>query len=64
MDRFAVVDEYESENQVDGVKIPELADNINTSESTIERNINKLKSEKKLVRLGSKKDGFWKLKNM
>ena len=40
----------------------ELSEIIGVSESTIYREINKLQKEKRIERIGSNKDGYWKVK--
>jgi ATP-dependent DNA helicase RecG len=42
------------------ITIPELIKKTNTSRSTIERHIKKLKKDRKIVRIGSDKSGYWK----
>jgi ATP-dependent DNA helicase RecG len=42
------------------ITIPELIKKTNTSRSTIERYIKKLKKDRKIVRIGSDKSGYWK----
>lgn len=41
------------------ITIPELSSILGISESSVERNIQKLQSEKKLIRQGAAKGGQW-----
>ncbi|MCE5224044.1 HTH domain-containing protein [bacterium] len=43
------------------ISYDELAKKLNKGRSTIYRSIVKLRKEKKLKRIGSKKTGFWKV---
>jgi ATP-dependent DNA helicase RecG len=43
------------------ITIPELADEIDVTERSIERNIQKLQQNGKLVRIGPDKGGHWKV---
>lgn len=44
------------------ITIPELSEKIGITERSIERNIQKLQKENKLQRIGSNKNGIWKVK--
>jgi ATP-dependent DNA helicase RecG len=43
------------------ITIPELANLIQVSERSIERNIQKLQTENKLQRIGGAKGGYWEV---
>ena len=43
------------------VTIPQLAQTLELSKSAVEWQIKKLKSEKKLERIGADKGGYWKI---
>lgn len=43
------------------ITIPQVAETLELSKSAIEWQIKKLKSEKKLERIGPDKDGYWKI---
>lgn len=45
----------------DKIKILELVENLNISSRTISKFIDKLKIDNKLIRIGSKKVGYWKV---
>ncbi|MEN0048299.1 MAG: ATP-binding protein [Bacteroidota bacterium] len=45
----------------ENITIPELAEKIGVSERTIERNIQKLKEQRLIERIGRTKGGYWKL---
>jgi len=48
-------------NENNEITIPELSNRIGVTERTIERNIRKLRKERKLKRVGGAKGGHWKL---
>jgi ATP-dependent DNA helicase RecG len=43
------------------ITIPEMSKEIGITERSVERNINKLKEQALLVRIGSDKGGYWKV---
>lgn len=43
------------------ITIPEIAENLNVTERTIERAIRELKSAKMIERIGPDKGGYWKV---
>jgi ATP-dependent DNA helicase RecG len=43
------------------ITIPELAQLIGITERSVERNIQKLQEQNKLIRVGGAKGGFWKI---
>ena len=45
------------------ITIPEIAAVLEVTERTVERAINKLKTENKIERIGAKKGGYWQIKN-
>ena len=44
------------------ITIPEIATVLEVTERTVERAINKLKTENKIERIGAKKGGYWEIK--
>jgi predicted HTH transcriptional regulator len=44
------------------ITIPQLADILETTTRTVERNIKKLKSDNRVSRQGSTKSGVWEVK--
>ena len=52
---------YIKEN--DEITISELAQLIGITERSVERNIQKLQEQNKLIRVGGAKSGFWKIPN-
>jgi len=51
-----------AEKENNKITTPESVLKTKTSESTIERNIYKLKEDNKLKRIGSEQSGVWKVK--
>ena len=45
------------------ITIPELAEMLNITERSVQRNIQKLQSEGFLTRVGGRKTGYWKVRN-
>jgi len=54
--------EFISENP--NITLNELADKIGVTKRTIERNIQKLQNEGIIERIGSRKNGIWKIKSL
>ena len=44
-----------------GITQPTLANKFNVDLKTIKRDIEKLKTENKIIRIGGSKDGYWKI---
>lgn len=44
------------------ITVPEIATALEVTERTVERAINKLKTENKIERIGTKKGGYWQVK--
>jgi len=56
-----ILDLIEKNEQISTVKI---ANQLNVTKRTILRDIEKLKQQNKLIRIGSEKTGYWKINNM
>jgi len=44
-----------------GITQPTLANKFNVDLKTIKRDMEKLKAENKIIRIGGSKDGYWKI---
>ena len=55
-----ILDLIEKNEQISTVKI---ANQLNVTKRTILRDIEKLKQQNKLIRIGSEKTGYWKINN-
>ena len=44
-----------------GITQPTLASEFNVDLKTIKRDMEKLKTENKIIRIGGSKDGYWKI---